>query len=389
MHTRTVALLVISVLGVLSGCELSAPRFQLVHATLGGNRVFVETETYTDVLEYHAVHRTRDLRRYLTSYPLTRADRLHAVGTSQVSLSNDLQATYASTRMLRLSHYEFGTAPISGQLIEIGSDGSSRVLRDWLWPRRDTNAPVAADNRGRYLVTLGNRIETLDTSDLRTIPNPDLTRMFDIAARLDPGAQSVYFLTENLNYLVVRLAERDSKGSNTFMAADGRSYLRGPDRGFGSSFYYAFIDRQTGSTGAFPDRFPPNDWHGLRSAFKGAGESKRGELLLLYFEYPPTERGLRYTIRDRNLATRFEVTVPLEKFSEGETAGPDVAWNPATHCVLFYDHRNLAQDTRLVTMHIWDYEAGSLRTISIDLAAEFQQDGDIYVPKPTHRANPH
>lgn len=382
MHLRTATLVVISAIGLLTGCEVYAPRFQLVHMTLGGDRVFLETESYTDVLEYHAVHRTLNLRRYLTAYPLIPAGRLYHAGTTQVSVSNDLQATYASSRMLRLSPYEFGTAPISGQLIEIGSDGNSRVLHDWQWPRRGANPPIAADILGRYLITLGNGLEIRDTSDLRTISNPDLTRMFDVAARFDPGAQAIYFLTENLNYLIVRMAERDSKGSDTFVATDGHRYLRGPDRGFGPSFYYAVVDRHTGSIGAFPDRFPPHDWHGTRSVFRGAGESKTGELLLLYFEYPATAGSLRYTIRDKNLVTRHEVTVPVEKFSEGETAGPDVAWNPATHRVLFYDRRNLAQATRPVTMHMWDYEAGSLQTISIDVAAAFRREGNLYVPKP-------
>ena len=373
-------LAVLTVSGIGNGCALNSPKIQLAHAMLGEDRLFVEVECYTEVLESHAVRRDVDSHRYLLIYELKHPHQPILKESFEVSGENQLQCTYSTDRVLRVSGHEYGSAPIRAELVARGATGTWHVLRKWEWQRAGSTPPMAVDNSGRYLVSLGGADAALmDTAALRSISQPDIERMLSLAAALNPGNLAVYTLTQRLGYLIVRLADEDRRGTNMFMASDSRMYLRGPDRPSGPSFYYAVIHKD-GSVAAIPDRIPPGQWSGTRSVYVSAGESSSGEFLALYSEYPSSGGERRYTMRGADLAVRDQIAVPQTGIPAGESYGPDVSWDALTNRILFYDHIDLAQSGK-AKMYIWDGTNGSLQATSLDLGSEFHQRGGEYVPK--------
>jgi hypothetical protein len=318
-----------------------------------------------------------DSRYYLLHFPLKsgKGTVVRPSNALPVPWSNRLETSYSPDRLLfvQAPRDSFDQDDWAVQLLQWSANANWQSLRSWRWNRSDTKQPpFAVSNDGRYLALIENGVTVVDTSTLQPVDAPGLPTMFKTALELNPRPQQLLSLTQRLNYLVLKPNEQASNGSLEFLAG-GKSYNR--------TRYYAFISRHNGEIGAFPENLNLKP-SGSPIFFQAAAESIDGGLLLLYGGNQVGIGGV-FTIRDKGLAVRYQLIEPEQEMSYGGTSGPRHSWDPDHHRMLFYDAVDLARSPQPVQFHILDYEAGTLSTVSVDVASAFRKHWGSCIPKET------
>lgn len=371
-----VLLLLAIVIG--SGCAPDFPVLEARHAMLAGDSLIVQAHAYgfhTELLSH--THEERDSRYYLLRFPLAFGGTVPVKPTdiAPSSLPNLLNASWSAETVL-LAQWppaRFYNTAWDLKLLRWPPGKKPAVARSWHWDNGSTEfPPFAVSNDGRYAWISGGHPELIDLSTSRAIDEPGVSEMLKAAERLKPDLEKGYHLTQRLKYLIFTPGRGANGGETGTFAADGKEYERG--------WYSAFVERKSGAVGAFPDRLD-KDTAAWPIFFQQAGESKDGELLLMYSTADPATGERICTLRDRSLAVRYRTVVPPFHGPKGEQSTIVQAWDPGRHRVLFYDSSELSRNPHPREIAVWDYEANTTQRMLIDLAGSFVLRNNAYVPK--------
>lgn len=353
---------------------------------IAGDSIVVDARASVRHSWYEGSGTESDIHHYTLSYRIPPGDGPagHAIRAGEVRSTNSMDAGFSSDRLLRVHGYStVDNSPDWSAEVAQAAGREWRVVRSWAWPHRAI-PPMAASTDGRYLALTEKGLTLIDLATMESKRDERLAAMFDVARGLDPRTGR-FFLTNRLSYLVVQFWLRDSNGAETF-SVGGKQYLRGTPGDYsiyGPYPYYAYVDRRSLRVGVFPAVLPREaaDYR-LGAAFEGAGETDDGQLLLYYGEPVSAKNTMRYIIRDERLNVLHEITLPVS-LKDGEFNGVDSSFDPTRHRVLIYSSLFLrAPFMRYpAIMKIWDYEAGTVQTVTLDVGADFSSGFGGYRPK--------
>jgi hypothetical protein len=317
----------------------------------------------------------RDVRVYSAIFNFTPGESvLPLAGIWEAPWENDLHAAYSTERELYIR------SPFGG----INKDWEAQIVlrlakktgenpRKWRFSGTAGRTPaLGATNDGRYLILTQAR-RLLDTSTMQELDDPALPRMLSTAKTLGPLAQQHYSLTNNRNYLTVRLDSTDGSGNTTATIA-GKTVDRGR--------VGVIINRGGNAVASFPIYRIAEDLPGSpEESYQDAGESDDGTLLLLYSAPAGPSDERRVTLRDKDLKQRFSFTVnPLNgKYSM-------CSWDPGMNRILFYATRpvfnNSVSEVAPSECLVWDYKHDTVFRFQADVFHGFELFGATFKPRP-------